>query len=161
MNISAPAYYLGYITLKAQTEPLIGPLGIITWINPTQSESNISFVPDYLPLISVTPENDTVQIPPGQVVQLSITIKNLGNAKTQIIIDKLEYPDDWNVNIISNTVLNINQERQVSLTLRSPQNFSGNQTIRIALTPSYYDNDYLRGLTDFISILAYYQPNRR
>lgn len=157
VNKSAHAYSMEYITLKAQTEPLIGPLGIITWINPTQGESNIYFTPDYFSLISVTPENDTVQIPPGQVVKLLITIKNLGNAKTQITIDKLEYPDDWVVNIISNTVIDINQERQVSLTLRSPQNFIGNQTIRIALTPSYTYDPENRGVTEFISILAYEQ----
>ena len=160
VNKSAFAFCMGNIVIEAKTEPLLGPLGIITWIKQTQIISAVSFTPDYYPLISVTLENDTIQTPPGQLVELPITIKNIGNAKTIVTIDKLEYPDDWTVEIIPDIMIDIfeNQEIQVSLFLCSPQNFIGNQTIRIALTPDYYGYEYKQGVTEFISILAYYQP---
>ena len=157
-NTTAPAHIpkIIQLCLEPQYEYLRGPLGIITLVHSPNHTARLSFVVNYYPLISVVPENDTIVTPPGQVVELPITIKNLGNAKTEITVDKLEYPDDWDVNIISNTVININQERQVSLFIRSPQNFSGNQTIRLAFTPSYYAWSEYRGVTEFISILAYY-----
>ncbi|UCF12980.1 MAG: hypothetical protein JSW06_01660 [Thermoplasmatales archaeon] len=156
VNKSAFAFTGGYILIEAKTKPLLGPLGLITWINPRQEVSQVGFIPDYYPLISVTPENDTIETPPGEPVELPITIKNLGNAITRIDFDKLEYPDDWGVLIPSIITLTINQEIQVSLVLRSPQNFIGNQTIRLALTPDYYGYNYKQGVTEFISILAYY-----
>lgn len=160
LNTTTPAHAEYKIRIRAepQYESLRGPLGIITWIHTPTYIAEFTIASEYYPLITVTPENYSIATPPGQVVELPITIKNLGNAKTVVTIDKLEYPDNWGVNIISNTVLNINQERQVSLVLRSPQNFSGNQTIRLAFTPSYFGDPENRGVTEFISILAYYQP---
>ena len=157
-NTTAPANIPNIIQLclEPQYEYLRGPLGIITLVHSPNKTAELSFTVKYYPLISVVPENDTIATPPGQVVVLPITIKNLGNAETEITIDKLEYPDDWSVNILSNTKVDINEEIQVSLFIRSPQNFSGNQTIRLAFTPSYFADPENRGVTEFISILAYY-----
>ncbi len=145
------------LCLEPEYEYLHGPLGIIPLLHSSNRTAELAFTVDYYPLISVTPENDTIETPPGQQVTLPISIKNLGNAETVVTIDKLEYPDDWHVYIVHNVKVDINEEIQVSLSLVSPKNFSGNQTIRLAFTPSYFAWPEDKGVTQFISVLAHYK----
>lgn len=145
----APAFELSYYKIVGASDSIKGPFGFLTWIRSLESEEEFPFVPDYLPLISITPETAYIQIPPGQMGELNFSIENLGNGLTLVKSEIVEIPSpDWWVYIQPETVLDVGEEKELSLFIIPPEDFTGNNLIKIIFTPCYYydpNNPELQG----------------
>jgi len=143
----APAFELSYYKIVGASICIKGPFGFFTWIHGSEGEEEFPFVPGYLPLISVTPETNYIEIPPGQMGELNISIENLGNGLTLVKSEIIEIPSpDWWVYIQPETVLDVGEEKEASLFIMPPENFTGFESIRISFTPCYYYNPELQGM---------------
>lgn len=93
----------------------------------------ISFTPDYLPIIDVTPKTTYKEIKPGKNTTFDIDITNLGNAETEFIFKIDELPSGWIATIPSNITIDSiiygeNYQRTVQLAVQTPN------------TPGYYND---------------------
>ena len=108
----------------------------------------IAFTPDYLPIISVTPQGNFKEISPGEVAKFDIDITNLGNAKTVVDFTILNFPDDWSPNIISSTTITESGTTTVQLLVQPPYGFgyhNERETVQIQIVPSYFGDAELTG----------------
>ncbi len=142
----APAFELSYYKIVGASICIKGPFGFFTWIHGSEGEEEFPFVPDYLPIISITPETNLIEIPPGQIGELNISIENLGNGLTLVKSEIIEIPSpDWWVYIQPETVLDVGEEKEAPLFIMPPENFTGFEHIKISFTPCYYYNPELQG----------------
>ena len=155
----APAFELSYYKIVGASICMKGPFGFFTWIHGSEGEEEFPFVPDYLPIISITPETNYIEIPPGQMGELNISIENLGNGLTLVKSEIIEIPSpDWWVYIQPETVLDVGEEKEASLFIMPPENFTGFESIRISFTPCYYYNPELQGMPRTERITVRSQP---
>ena len=154
---NAPAFEIFDVTIKATINPIRGPFGFLNILQGINYFENISFKTDYMPFIQPwLPEGNTIETPPLIQVELPIEIENFGNGKTTVKIKIVDYPDDWNVSIQSQLILEVGEKKEILLNITSPSNFSGYEQIMLSFTPHYYYNHSLIGPTNFVTILAYY-----
>jgi hypothetical protein len=140
-------------------ESACGPFGLFTVMQSTTQVVNITFTVAYKPLIMLhLPEGNIVETPPLVQVELPIGIKNLGNGKTIVENEVVEYPSDWIVSLPSQVILDVDEYKEMNLTIIAPSNFSGEEMIRVSFTPHYYYNYSLIGSTAYITILTYNRP---
>jgi len=88
----APA--MGEVKIKIRMHADMIP-GLLFQINEATFIGEIAFMPAYLPIISVTPQGNFLEISPGEVARFDIEIENLGNAKTVVDFTILNFPKDW------------------------------------------------------------------
>jgi len=141
VNEDAPAYETSFFTLKATSDSIKGPLGLLTWIHDTEHFQDIPFVPAYLPIIDIMPEAGSLETPPGKISQLDITMENLGNGRTIIDSKILNFPSEEWWGYIPETVLDVGESKVISLLLLAPENYSGHNQIEIVSTGRYYFYD--------------------
>ena len=155
----APAFELCPITIQTNVEPLRGPFGFITVMQGTTQVINVTFTVAYKPLLQFTlPEGNTIEAPPLTQVELPIGFKNLGNGRTIVVNELVNYPDDWIVTLPSQVTLEVQEYKEIILTIIAPANFSGEKTITMSFTPHSAENYSLIGATTYETILAYYNP---
>ncbi|MCK5261364.1 MAG: hypothetical protein KAJ44_04215 [Thermoplasmatales archaeon] len=155
----APAFELSYYKIVGASICIKGPFGFLTWIHGSEGEEEFPFVPDYLPIMHITPEGLYIEIPPGQMGKLNILIENLGNGLTLVKSEIIEIPSpDWWVYIQPETVLDVGEEKEAPLFIKPPENFTGSEQIKISFTPCYYYNPELQGNTETLSITVRSQP---
>ena len=158
----APAFELSYYKIVGASICVKGSFGFFNWIHGSEGEEEFPFVPDYLPLIHVTPETTYLEIPPGQMGKLNIPIENLGNGLTLVKSEIIEIPSpDWWVYIQPETVLDVGEEKEASLFIMPPENFTGFELIHLTFTPCYYydpDNPELQGNPYPITIAVRCKP---
>jgi hypothetical protein len=104
------------------------------------------------------PKGNIIKTPPLVQVELPIGITNLGNGKTIVQNEVVNYPSGWTVALPAQVVLEVNKYKEMNLTIIAPSNFSGEKTITVSFTPHSFDNYSLIGQTTYASILAYYHP---
>ena len=73
--------------------------------------AEISFIPDYIPIIDATPKSTYKEISPGKIVTFDIDLENLGNAKTEFVFNVIDIPKGWSASILSNTAPRYNKPR--------------------------------------------------
>ena len=157
----APAFELCPVTIQAIIEPLHGPFGFLTMMQGTIQIVNVTFTVAYYPLVSFSfPDTNIIETPPLVQVDFRIRMQNLGNGKTIVENEVVHYPDDWDVYIPSQVVLDVYESKEINATILAPYNFSGEETITLLFTPHSYDNYSLVGSPTLTSILAYYNPLR-
>ncbi len=158
LNESAPAFNISYFKIVGTTNCTKGPFGILTWIHGSKVEKEFPIVPGYLPLINVTPETNNIHTPPGQITELNISIENLGNGLTLVKSEIIDSPSpNWWVYIQPETVLDVGEEKEASLFIMPPENYTGNDSINLTFTPCYYydpNNPELQGMpiTEVITV---------
>jgi hypothetical protein len=91
-------------------------------------------------------------------VELPIGIKNLGNGKTIVENEVVDYPDGWIVSLPAQLVLDVGEYKEINLTLIAPSNFSGVETITMGFTPHSFENYSLVGSLTVLNVLAFYNP---
>jgi hypothetical protein len=155
----APAFELFPVTIQAKIKPLYAPLGLILLMHGTTNVSNVTFTVAYKPILSPRlPEGNIIEAPPYVQVQLPIGITNLGNGKTIVENEVINFPDGWLVTLPDQLVLEVGEYKEMNLSIISSYDFPNEQVIRISLTPHSYENYSLVGTTIYETILAYYQP---
>jgi len=155
----APAFELFPVTIQATIEPLHGPFGFFTLMQSTTQVANITFRAAYKALIKPSlPEGNIIETPPLVQVKLPIGITNLGNGRTTVLNEIVNYPSDWTVTLPTQLVLEVGEYREMNLTIIAPSNVSGEKSITISFTPHSADNPSLIGETTYVSILTYYRP---
>ncbi|UCF13427.1 MAG: hypothetical protein JSW06_04000 [Thermoplasmatales archaeon] len=141
-----PAFEISYYKIVGVSDSVKGRFGFLTWIHGLESEEEFPLVPDYLPVIDVTPEGNYIEIPQGQMVEKNITMESLANGLTLVKSEVIDIPSpDWWVYIQPETVLDIGEVKKVSLFIMPPENFTGREQIIISFTPYYYYNPELHG----------------
>jgi len=155
----APAFELCPVTIQTTIEPLHGPFGFLTMMQGTTQVVNVTFTVAYKPLISLyLPHTNVIETPPLVQVELPIGITNLGNGRTTVENEVVNYPSDWIVALPSQVILDVGEYKEINLSIIAPSNFSGERTITMGFTPHSSDNYSLVGETHYVTILAYYNP---
>jgi hypothetical protein len=104
------------------------------------------------------PEGNIIETPPLVQVQLPIQITNLGNGKTIVENEVVSYPDGWTVSLPPQLILEVDEYKEINLSIIAPYAFSDEKSITMSFTPHSFDNYSLIGQTIYVSILAYYRP---
>jgi hypothetical protein len=155
----APALEFFPVTIQATIEPRYGHFGFIPMMQGTTETENVTFTVAYWPLLYLRlPEGNTIETPPYVQVELPIEIGNLGNGKTIVENEVESFPEGWIVSMPAQLVLEVNEFKEMNLSIISTYNFSNEETIRISFTPHSYENYSLVGTTYYVTILAYYHP---
>jgi hypothetical protein len=120
---------------------------------------NVTFIVAYKPLIMPSlPEGNIIETPPLVQVKLPIGITNLGNGRTCVLNEVVEYPSGWTVTLPAQLCLEVGDYWEMNLTIIAPSSFSGEESITVSFTPHSADNPSLIGETIYESILTYYHP---
>jgi len=122
----------------------------------------IPFQPGYLPFLKINTNDNVKRINPQETARFDIEIENIGNAKTNVVTEALNVPEDWQVEITSNLVLGtsaLGEDSNGRITLSvKPSYTSGyhneREIIQVALTPVYYGNDSLFGEKYILSFIV-------
>jgi hypothetical protein len=155
----APAFKFFPVTIQATMEPLHGPFGLFTVMQGTTQIVNVTFTVGYKPLIMPhLPQGDIIKTPPLIQVELPIGITNLGNGKTIVQNEVVNYLNGWTVTLPAQVVLEVDEYKEMNLSIIAPSNFSGEKTIIVSFTPHSFDNYSLIGQATYASVLAYYHP---
>jgi hypothetical protein len=155
----APAFEVFPVTIQTTVEPLHGFFGILTLMQGTTRNVNVTFGVAYKPLIQpFFPQTNVIETPPLVQVELPIGIKNLGNGKTIVENEVVDYPDGWIVSLPAQLVLEVGEYKEMNLSIVAPSDFSGVETIIVSFTPHSFDNYSLVGQTTYASFLGFYNP---
>jgi len=150
---NAPAYGLGYVKIKATARK-------IAVIQGYEQEFTLSFIPDYKPLIKPSlPETNSKEIGPMDTAVFPITIENLGNARTVVLLNVVSVPKDWNAVITSQLTLEegSGSTGTAYLVVKPPKGFGyhyDEQTIRISMQPVKADQPSKKGEIYYESFLV-------
>ncbi len=156
---NAPAFKVFPVTIQATVEPLHCFFGVFTVLQGTTKIVNVTFSVAYKPLLGfVFPETDIIEAPPQIQVELPIGIENMGNGRTIVENEILDYPNDWIVALPSQVILDVGEYKEINLSIIAPLNFSGVETITLGFTPHSYENYSLVGSLTVINVLAFYNP---
>jgi len=155
----APAFEVFPVTIQATVEPLHGLFGILTMMKGANRTVDVTFSVAYKPLIQpFFPQTNIIETPPLIQVELPIGIKNLGNGKTIVENEVVDYPDGWIASLPAQLVLEVGEYKEMNLSIVAPSDFSGVETIIVSFTPHSFDNYSLVGQTTFASFLGFYNP---
>ena len=156
---NAPAFEVFPVTIQTTIEPSHGLFGFITILQGVTKVVNVTFTVGYKPLLQFSfPDTDIIETPPLVQVDFPIRISNLGNGKTIVENEVVNYPDGWNVSLPVQVVLDVCESKEINATILAPYNFSGEESITFKFTPHSYDNYSLVGESTYTTILAYYNP---
>jgi len=156
---NAPAFELCPITIQGMIEPLHGFFGLLTIMQGITKVVNVTFTVAYKPLIQPQfPETNVIEAPPLVQVELPIGIKNLGNGKTIVANEVVDYPEGWIVSIPDQLIVDVAEYNEMNLSIVAPEDFSGVETITVSFTPHSFDNYLLVGQTTYATFIAFYNP---
>jgi len=136
----AIAYQSGKIKLNVSVEPQKGPLGVLLLISGYNEIYEVSVTPGFLPEISAEvdyinyTELGMVELPPYNETIMPIKISNLGNAKTKVLAEIIDMPENWTVNLDPYVILDMNTSSQIDLSVEADHKFD-DETITVQLTP--------------------------
>jgi hypothetical protein len=155
----APAFALCPITIQTTVVPLRGPFGFITVMQGITKVINVTFTVAYKPLIQPQfPETNVIETPPLVQAELPIGITNLGNGRTIVVNEIVDYPFGWSVSLPAQIMVDVGEYNEMNLSIVAPSNFSGVETITVSFTPHSSDDYSLVGETCYATILAFYNP---
>ncbi|MBN1860245.1 MAG: hypothetical protein JW840_02160 [Candidatus Thermoplasmatota archaeon] len=156
---NAPAFALLPVTIQATIEPVHGLFGLLTVLQGTTQVTDVTFTVAYKPLIQpIYPQTNIIETPPLIPVELPIGIQNLGNGRTTVVNEIVDYPEGWIVTIPAQLMLEVGGYNEMNLSIVAPFNFSGQETITVSFTPHSSDDYTLVGQTIYATFIAYYHP---
>jgi hypothetical protein len=151
----APAFQLGYVTIKATAQP-------IALIKGYTKEFTLNFVADYKPLIKPSlPNTNAKTIGPMDTAVFPINIENLGNARTIVYLSVVNtsLPKDW-VAIVTDQVTleeGSGSTGTAYLVIKPPKGFGYHDekgTISVSLQPVQADNQANKGEIVYQTVLV-------
>jgi hypothetical protein len=155
----APAFQIFPVAIQATVEPLLGPFGLLPVLQGTTQIFHVSFIVGYKPLIQPHyPQGIVIETPPAVPVNLPIGIENLGNGRTIVANQVVNMPVGWTVDLPAELVLEVDEYKEMNLSILAPLDFLGQKTITVSYTPHSYENYSLVGETIYTTFLAFYIP---
>ncbi len=101
-------------------------------LNSFTTEYSITFVPQFIPLIDLSIENQVVAVGSQEKIDIEIQVKNLANKKARITPTILSDHYDWCPTINYPAVdLNPDESETFILNVQPPQDFSGFMTFKL------------------------------
>ena len=162
VNEKAPAKTSGEITVIANVREKLTP--ILYKVNSVEVQYTFTFIPGYLPVIGIIPDDTFKTISPGETATFNIGIENLGNGKTEVSFEIADVPKGWSANIptkanVGTTVQGDENFISVPLTIQPPYSFgyhNERESISVKITPAYFafpDSENYTGKT-YIAIFT-------
>lgn len=159
VNENAPAFEPFCVKIKASVNDISGPFGFLTFINDFEIIQSIFFTANYLSIMKVTPESNYIETTPGTTVVDPITVENLGNGKTLVDIQFINFPEEWSLIIDPpQLIIEVDESKVTNLSITPPLDFYGYGTIVLRFTPKYYYNPEIEGLPENIVIGVNVKP---
>jgi len=159
VNENAPAFEPFCVKIKASVNDIPGPFGFLTFINDFEIIQSIFFTTNYLSIMKVTPESNYIETTPGTTVVDPITVENLGNGKTIVDIQFINFPEGWSLIIDPpQLIIEVDESKVTNLSITPPLDFYGYVTIILRFTPKYYYNPEIQGLPEVIVIAVNVKP---
>jgi hypothetical protein len=153
----APAFAPCPIKIRTTVQPFYGPFGFLSFLQGATREDTVTFTVAYKPLISpLFPETNVIEAPPFVEVQLPIWIKNLGNGRTTVVNEIMNYPDGWIVSLPDQLIVDVDVYGKMNLSILPTWPYIGEKTITLSFTPHSSDDFSLYGDTTFVTIVAYF-----
>jgi hypothetical protein len=149
----APAYSLGYITIRATADRT-------SIIEGYENDFTLSFIPAYKSLINPSlPQTNVKELGPMDTGTIPIEITNMGNARTTVMLEVTNVPKDWVAIVTSHVLLDegIGSTATAYLTVIPPKSFgyhNDEQTIEVSLQPVYADDYSKRGEITYQTFLV-------
>lgn len=149
----APAYSLGYIKVRATAEKT-------SIIEGFENDFTLTFIPAYKALINPSfPETTVKEIGPMDTAVLPIKIANLGNARTIVLLQVMNIPEDWIAIVPSQITLEEGAGSQGTayLIVKPPKSFgyhNDEQTIQVSMQPVNADDYSKRGEMTYETFLV-------
>jgi len=107
--------------------------------------AEISFKPQFIPIIDVKPKKTYTEVAPGEVAVFDLELENLGNGKTEFEFQVKSKPDGWTASIVSKTFVDSyrsgNNIKHVTLQITPPYGFgyhNEQEDIIIKITARYF-----------------------
>jgi len=149
---TAPARAEVKIRVKMQAQKVPA---LLFEIGESTHYADITFTPEYLPIISINPKGTFKEISPGQESKFEIEIENLGNAKTDVAFKIVNTPKGWSANIQGEITLESAQQgegskKTVILLIQPPYNFGYHNDqvdFELEITPYFFADDTAVGRT--------------
>lgn len=124
----AAGYYLG---IKAVCNK-------VGRVQASMLDTSIIFTPDYQPCMTIT-GNTTIQVNQLETKNMTITVKNCGNAKSRITAQLVNCPHEINCSITPNYQnIMVNNDSTFNLLISPSKNITGNQTIEVLFSNAKY-----------------------
>jgi len=146
---NAPAFQQGIIKIGAKSTSIKGL--IFTKVASGNDTFEIPFIVGYMPVIDFTlSEGAYKEIPPLNTTTIPINITNLGNGRTEVIIEIIQNESSTliancpSMIVIDSPISGEENTKEVEISIKPYENFSM-ETIRIQLTPTYYQDPMLQG----------------
>jgi hypothetical protein len=159
VNENAPAFEPFCVKIKASVNDIPGPFGFFTFINDFEIIQSIFFTADYLSIMHVTPESNYIETTPGTTVVDPITVENLGNGKTLVDIQFINFPEEWSLIIDPpQLIIEVDESKVTNLSITPPPDFYGHEIIVLRFTPKYYYNPEIQGYPENIIIAVNVTP---
>ena len=99
-------------------------------IQPRVFNKPLSFTPQYLPLLSISMENNVITTPPNTIVQIPFEVTNKGNKLSSVYYELAGELDGWFYGWAPPIlVINSDETEIVTLILEAPDEFEGDEIV--------------------------------
>lgn len=96
LNRSAPAFQINQLTIKAESQPIRGPFGLISILGKNSNYLKINVKAGFYPDLSYSYQN-FVLTPPFTTSEIPINLINNGNGRTNVRFEVIDFPETWSV----------------------------------------------------------------
>ena len=154
LNENAPAFELGYITIRAS----IGTLGILP---PFSREVSLNFNPAYLPIIDASyPEGNSLEIMPDDSAIFPIKLENMGNARTKVFFEIEDVPDGWTAVVTDDVTLDEDTGSIITayVTVKPPKDFGYHEdmcVITVSMLPARAESLEEQGVKTYATFVVH------
>lgn len=154
----APAFAPCPIKIRTTVQPFYGPFGLLSFLRGVTREDTVTFTVAYKPLIqTLFPETNVIEAPPFVEVELPIWIRNLGNGRTTVVNEIVDYPDGWVVSLPDQLMIEVDELGMMNLSIIPMWFYVGDEFITLRFTPHSSDDFSLYGESIFVTIKAYFE----
>jgi hypothetical protein len=154
----APAFAPCPLKVRTAVQPFYGPFGLIPLLRGVTQQDTITFTVAYKPLLQTFfPETNIIEAPPFVEVELPIWIKNLGNGRTTVVNEIVNYPEEWVVSLPDQLIIEVDEYGMMNLSIIPLWFYVGEEFITLRFTPHSTDDFSLYGESIFVTIKAYFE----
>ena len=144
----APAFILGKVTVTARSSRLDG---LVFFIEEITETFEVPFEVGYWGATSIDLTADTFEVAPYNTTKIPMNIKNLGNGITQVHLEIIESPVNWNISLPDSIILEpFEGEKTVFLEVITDHEFE-EETIKIKTIAHYLGQPNLQGHSEIIT----------
>lgn len=161
LNRSSPAFQTNLLTIKAESQPIKGPLGLISILGKGSQHLTIPVTAGYYPDLSYSYQN-FVLTPPFTTSKIPINLINNGNGRTSVRFEVIDFPENWSLYINPHIAIGFNPygENNTASTLLAvvpPIDFI-NKCASITIKLEYYATGHHEEIWESTIKIIFYYP---